>query len=49
MPDLPKPRHAGADPVPGLHRETPAAAMVIQAKEKATQQRHEALDQPFLI
>ena len=25
MPDLPKPRHAGADQVPRLHRETPAA------------------------
>ena len=26
LPDLPKPRHTGSNPVPGLHRETPAAA-----------------------
>ena len=25
LPDLPEPRHAGPDQVPGLHRETPAA------------------------
>ena len=48
MPDLPKPRHTRARPGAKTASRN-AGCSWIQAKEKAIQQRHEALDQPLLF